>query len=115
MRVKYFAFVYSRFLVRNVDWYKLSRIATLVGYGNSRAGLIDGPGGTLAFAGFEFLRPAADGGLPFTGIMQVDTEDFALLRQDIVRYFGVVLHEVGHVLGTSRLDALSLTGWRRRL
>ncbi|WP_306421460.1 pre-peptidase C-terminal domain-containing protein [Methylobacterium iners] len=63
---------------------------------------IDGSGGTLGQAGPDELRPASAGGLPTHGIMQFDSADVAALAGN-GSLLGVILHEMGHVLGLGTL------------
>jgi cell division septation protein DedD len=61
---------------------------------------IDGPLKVLAFAGPEYVR--VPGGLPVSGSMTFDIEDLALFRAE---FQTIILHEMGHVLGTLHLAA----------
>lgn len=61
---------------------------------------IDGPGQILGQAGPRQVRPG--GTLPLWGEIQFDSADLALLEQS-GRLQGVVLHEMGHVLGIGTL------------
>jgi hypothetical protein len=61
---------------------------------------IDGPGGTLAQATWDALRPGSL--LPYHGFMQFDTADIAIEEQ-AGTLFATVLHEMGHVLGIGTL------------
>ncbi|MBB5235133.1 leishmanolysin-related zinc metalloendopeptidase [Deinococcus budaensis] len=61
---------------------------------------LDGPGGVLGQAGPRQVRPG--GTLPLWGDMQFDAADLASLEQG-GRLQGVVLHEMGHVLGIGTL------------
>lgn len=61
---------------------------------------MDGPGGVLGQAGPRQVRPGT--ALPLWGEMQLDSADLALLEQG-GRLQGVVLHEMGHVLGIGTL------------
>jgi len=57
---------------------------------------IDGPGGTLGYAGPERVRP--ENALPYQGAMFFDVADFAdLEKQGII--VETILHEMAHVLG----------------
>jgi cell division septation protein DedD len=57
---------------------------------------IDGPYNILAFAGPEYVR--VPGGLPISGSMTFDSADLAFFRSGSFRT--VILHEMGHILGT---------------
>jgi hypothetical protein len=57
---------------------------------------IDGPGGVLGQAGPDSFR--AGSLLPIHGSMEFDTADLADMQADGT-LFGVILHEMGHVLG----------------
>jgi hypothetical protein len=59
---------------------------------------IDGPGGVLGQAGWDWQRSAADGRLPFQGLMRFDSADVANLVA-AGTFDDVILHEMGHVLG----------------
>jgi len=61
---------------------------------------IDGPGAILGSGGPRFIR--TDSGMPITGKMNFDTPDVDILRADGT-FLGVVLHEMGHVLGIGAL------------
>lgn len=60
---------------------------------------IDGPGNVLGSAGPCYLRGSATGS-PFMGRMRFDTADLAAMEAN-GSLLGVVLHEMGHVLGIS--------------
>jgi len=62
-------------------------------------GEIDGPGGTLGFAGPQFVRVDDDGNAlaPISGVMKFDIADVSTMPIDDFKV--VVLHEMGHVLG----------------
>jgi NAD/NADP transhydrogenase alpha subunit len=62
----------------------------------------DGPGGRLGFARPLLTRTNADGGLPYTGEMSFDSADMASMVADN-SLAGVILHEMGHVLGLGTL------------
>lgn len=62
----------------------------------------DGPGGRLGFARPLLTRTNADGGLPYTGEMSFDSADMASMVAD-KSLAGVILHEMGHVLGLGTL------------
>jgi hypothetical protein len=57
----------------------------------------DGVGGTLGFATVGFVRSVD--GLPITGTMSFDAADIATLRSN-GDLDTVLLHEIGHLLGT---------------
>lgn len=61
---------------------------------------IDGPGGALASAGPCMLRRGSR--LPILGIVRVDSDDVARLAA-ADELSGVLLHEIGHVLGLGPL------------
>jgi hypothetical protein len=61
---------------------------------------IDGPGGVLGAAGPCFIR--VSGSLPIVGQMRFDTDDLELLENSGL-LSGVILHEMGHVLGIGTL------------
>jgi hypothetical protein len=61
--------------------------------------VIDGEGGILGQAGPDAFRSNL---LPIHGIMQFDTADMASMEQDGT-LFGVIMHEIGHVLGIGTL------------
>lgn len=63
-------------------------------------GPIDGPGQILGQAGPCVLRGV--GGLPAWGIMQFDTDDLVAIEATN-RLEAVILHEMGHVLGSGTL------------
>ncbi len=64
---------------------------------------IDGPSGTLAQATpDEFLRGPFDASLPNFGYMDFDSADIQELYDDGT-LLGVILHEIGHVLGIGTL------------
>lgn len=65
------------------------------------APFIDGPYGELGRAGPRQLRQTGSR-LPYTGIMQFDSADLAMMETDGL-LFGVILHEMGHVLGLGTL------------
>ena len=60
---------------------------------------IDGKGGILGQAGPRFIR---DNGLPVVGCMQFDEADIAAMV-DNGTFNGVIMHEMGHVLGVGTL------------
>ncbi len=60
---------------------------------------IDGPGNVLGSAGPCYLRGSATGS-PFMGRMRFDTADLATMEAN-GSLLGVILHEMGHVLGIS--------------
>lgn len=66
---------------------------------------IDGPGKVLGMAGVCYRRSGALG-LPVVGQMTLDSADVAVLENQ-GRLFGVVLHEIGHLLD------LNQQGWNR--
>ncbi|GEM47842.1 leishmanolysin-related zinc metalloendopeptidase [Deinococcus cellulosilyticus] len=61
---------------------------------------IDGAGKILGRAGPEFLRNGSN--LPITGIMEFDAADLKMMEQNGTLK-GVILHEMGHVLGIGTL------------
>lgn len=61
---------------------------------------IDGPGGVLGSAGPCYLRELD--GLPLLGVMRFDAADMASLESYRL-LSGVILHEMGHVLGIGSL------------
>ena len=63
---------------------------------------IDGVGSVLGHAGWSALRPNAAGGLPYTGEMTFDSADMANMKANGT-LTGVILHEMGHVLGLGTL------------
>lgn len=63
---------------------------------------IDGRGGVLGSAGPDELRPMSAGGLPTHGTMRFDSADVASLDAN-GSFLGVILHEMGHVLGLGTL------------
>jgi hypothetical protein len=65
------------------------------------APVIDGPGGILGRAGPRAFRAGATG-LPYLGEMQFDSADVAAMQQNGT-FTGVILHEMGHVLGIGSL------------
>lgn len=62
---------------------------------------IDGRGGILAQAGPREFRNSVTG-LPFSGIMEFDTADLQQMASS-GRLVGVIMHEMGHVLGLGTL------------
>lgn len=62
---------------------------------------IDGPGGILGQAGPRAFRTGASG-LPYLGAMEFDSADVARMERDGT-FAGVILHEMGHVLGIGTL------------
>jgi Leishmanolysin len=61
---------------------------------------IDGPSNVLGFAGPEYIRNS--NGLPFSGVMTFDIDDLTRLRGNGGgKFLSTILHEMGHVLGTS--------------
>jgi hypothetical protein len=68
---------------------------------SATAPLIDGPGGILGAAGPREFRPGAKG-LPYLGEMRFDSADVARMQQNGT-FTGVILHEMGHVLGLGTL------------
>ena len=62
---------------------------------------IDGVGGILGQAGPTNLRPGMTG-LPWKGVMEFDFADLAQMEKDGILN-GVILHEMGHVLGFGSL------------
>ena len=62
---------------------------------------IDGEGGVLGGAGPCYVRDPGDP-LTVMGVMQFDTADLAMLEADGI-LGGVILHEMGHVLGIGTL------------
>lgn len=58
---------------------------------------IDGPGKVLGSAGACYLRGSATG-FPFMGRMRFDTADLDAMEAN-GSLFGVILHEIGHILG----------------
>lgn len=69
-------------------------------YGSGTA--IDGAGGILGQAGPDRIRSSSQGGLPYLGTMEFDTADLASMESN-GSLFGVILHEMGHVLGIGTL------------
>lgn len=65
------------------------------------APFIDGRGGILGSAGPREIRSGAEG-LPITGAMQFDSADVASMVSDGT-FTGVILHEMGHVIGIGTL------------
>lgn len=63
----------------------------------ARIAPIDGAGGVLGRAGTCFRRSGATG-LAYMGYMELDVADVVNLENN-GRLFGVVLHEIGHILG----------------
>lgn len=63
---------------------------------------LDGRGGTLAEAAFTALRPGA-GGLPYRGIINVDTADAPTFSQSELTQ--ILAHEIAHILGFGTLWA----------
>lgn len=63
---------------------------------------IDGVNGTLGHAGWTNLRSNAAGGLPYAGEMTFDSADMANMKANGT-LTGVILHEMGHVLGLGTL------------
>ncbi|MEM7809334.1 MAG: SdrD B-like domain-containing protein [Planctomycetota bacterium] len=59
----------------------------------------DGPNGFLAFANYSERRDDADGGLPFTGFVNIDPADVTTSQG----FVETVVHEFGHVLGIGTL------------
>src|SRR6185503_13889867 len=57
---------------------------------------IDGAGGVLGQAGPDYLRPGSM--LPIDGVMEFDSADVASMESGGT-LVGVILHEMGHVLG----------------
>lgn len=62
----------------------------------------DGPGGRLGFARPLLTRNNSQGGLPYTGEMSFDSADMASMAAN-KSLAGVILHEMGHVLGLGTL------------
>jgi hypothetical protein len=60
----------------------------------------DGPGGSLGWMGPEYVR--ASDGLPITGVMEIDSADFAAFEANGT-LDAIVFHEMGHVLGFGTL------------
>jgi hypothetical protein len=61
---------------------------------------IDGPYNVLGYAGPEYIRNA--NGLPFSGSMVFDLDDLTRLRGNGGgKFLSTIIHEMGHVLGTS--------------
>ncbi len=71
----------------------------------ARIAPIDGAGGVLGRAGTCFRREGTKG-LPYMGFMELDVADVVSLENN-GRLFGVVLHEIGHILD------LNSSGWNR--
>jgi hypothetical protein len=69
---------------------------------NASSVYIDGVGRVLGQAGPDRIRSSSQGGLPFLGTMQFDSADIASMESQGT-LFGVVLHEMGHVLGIGTL------------
>ena len=69
---------------------------------NASAVAIDGAGGILGQAGPDRVRSSSQGGLPYLGTMQFDSADLASMQANGT-LFGVILHEMGHVLGIGTL------------
>ncbi len=69
---------------------------------NASAVAIDGAGGVLGQAGPDRVRSSSQGGLPYLGTMQFDSADMASMQANGSLY-GVILHEMGHVLGIGTL------------
>lgn len=66
----------------------------------ARGASIDGPGNVLGQAGPTRVRPGSL--LPATGIMEFDIGDLARMEDD-GSLLGVIIHEMGHVLGIGTL------------
>lgn len=69
---------------------------------NVNASDVDGPGGTLAFAGPETTVEQGGFVLPTTGFMEFDLADLADL-ENVGSLFDTLNHEVAHVLGFGTL------------
>jgi hypothetical protein len=69
---------------------------------NASAIAIDGAGGVLGQAGPDRVRGSSQGGLPYLGTMEFDSADMASMQANGSLY-GVILHEMGHVLGIGTL------------
>ncbi len=69
---------------------------------------IDGAGDILGQAGPVDVRVSPDG-LPYTGVMQFDAADVGPMEASGI-FQGVVMHEMGHVLGLGTLWAGLVTG-----
>jgi hypothetical protein len=69
---------------------------------NASAVAIDGAGGILGQAGPDRVRSSSQGGLPYLGTMQFDSADLASMQANGT-LMGVILHEMGHVLGIGTL------------
>ena len=65
---------------------------------------IDGPGGVLGSAGYCGLRSNPNPVLPYVGLMRFDSADVAMLETNGL-FDEVILHEMGHVLGSGGLWA----------
>jgi VCBS repeat protein/leishmanolysin len=63
---------------------------------------IDGSGGILGQAGWDFRRPTSMGGLPYQGGMDFDSADVGSLFANGT-FDEVILHEMGHILGIGTL------------
>ncbi|MEO5350766.1 MAG: leishmanolysin [Magnetococcus sp. YQC-3] len=59
---------------------------------------MDGEYGALGQAGYDCVRWAWDGGLPWHGSMMFDSSDVEMMYKDGSLY-SVILHEMGHVFG----------------
>ena len=68
---------------------------------SATAPVIDGPGGTLGQAGPTRTRQTGSR-LPYTGIMEFDSADIVRMENEGT-LMGVILHEMGHVLGLGTL------------
>ena len=63
----------------------------------------DGPGGTLGFAGPDWIR--SDSGIPISGTMSFDAYDVANFSDS--SWAAVVKHEIGHVIGLGSIWSMS--------
>ncbi len=73
---------------------------------DAAAAPMDGPGGILGGAGPDAVRP---GGLTTHGNMTFDSADIANMESNGA-LMGVVMHEIGHILGVGTLWGSLLTG-----
>jgi hypothetical protein len=68
----------------------------------AKYGVFDGLANFLGFGGPDYVRP---NGLPISGNMVFDIDDIANMRSNGGQLQSLILHEMGHVLGTSHFAA----------